>query len=226
MQKTCTVCNTTKDISEFNKNKNSKDGHRAACKQCMSAYRKANSEKIKKQKDEWAKNNIEKVKEGRRKYRQENFEKISKQKKEWYQKNIDSCREKNRLQHQRYKEQGIKSDWAKNNPDRVREIKRNYKHKRRQIEKSSSLSTKDFKSWVDSQEKVCKYCGVCCQSNYHVDHMHPLSKGGQHSLDNLAIACPTCNLTKSSKPLNVWLQEISQEDIEKEEVTEVEDKKP
>lgn len=226
MQKTCTKCNITKDISEFNKNKNSKDGHRAACKQCMSAYRKANSEKIKKQKDEWTKNNIEKVREGKKKYRQENFEKISRQKKEWRQKNIDRCREQSKLNHLKRKEKGIKSDWAKNNPDKVKEIKRNYKHRRREIEKTSGLSTKDFKSWVDSQEKVCKYCSTCCKDNYHIDHMNPLSRGGLHSLDNLAIACPTCNLTKSNKPLDVWLQEISQKAIETKEVTEVEDKKP
>ena len=33
----------------------------------------------------------------------------------------------------------------------------------------------------------------------HVDHITPLSKGGEHRPSNLAVACKTCNLKKSAK---------------------------
>jgi hypothetical protein len=34
---------------------------------------------------------------------------------------------------------------------------------------------------------------------FHVEHIRPISAGGSDSLDNLAWACPGCNLAKSSR---------------------------
>ena len=53
--------------------------------------------------------------------------------------------------------------------------------------------------WIDSQAKVCFWCGVPCEGNFQVDHFHPLSKGGRHELANLEISCPTCNQRKGAK---------------------------
>lgn len=40
LKKVCTKCNTEKSISDFYKNKNSKDGLSAWCKECQLAYHK------------------------------------------------------------------------------------------------------------------------------------------------------------------------------------------
>lgn len=53
---------------------------------------------------------------------------------------------------------------------------------------------------------------LCCEScssiinnnNYHLDHITPLCKGGTNKLDNLAILCSVCNLSKSSKLIEIW----------------------
>jgi hypothetical protein len=37
---------------------------------------------------------------------------------------------------------------------------------------------------------------VSSKRNWHVDHMLPLSRGGDHSLDNLTASCGNCNLEK------------------------------
>lgn len=44
----------------------------------------------------------------------------------------------------------------------------------------------------------CRYCGVNGKAfELHVDHVVPLARGGESTLDNLATACAPCNLGKS-----------------------------
>jgi len=62
--------------------------------------------------------------------------------------------------------------------------------------------------WEKSQTKYCYWCGTNCESDYHVDHYFPLSKGGEHEESNLVIACPMCNLSKSTKDPEVFEEEI------------------
>lgn len=88
--------------------------------------------------------------------------------------------------------------WADKNIDQVRASRKNTGHKRR-CQKSSGLTTKDLKSWQDQQKKVCYWCNRSCKKAFHIDHYVPLSKGGEHKLENLVIACPKCNLNKSAK---------------------------
>lgn len=48
---------------------------------------------------------------------------------------------------------------------------------------------------------ICMKCGKRLdENNFHVDHIVPLSKGGDEwNLDNLELSCPRCNLKKSDK---------------------------
>ena len=50
----------------------------------------------------------------------------------------------------------------------------------------------------------CVYCGS--NQRLTVDHIQPLSKGGSHSLVNLATACRSCNSSKSAKTPEEWQQ--------------------
>jgi len=46
----------------------------------------------------------------------------------------------------------------------------------------------------------CYLCGKLIPKGHrHVDHIIPLSRGGKHTLSNLAIACDTCNESKCDK---------------------------
>lgn len=46
----------------------------------------------------------------------------------------------------------------------------------------------------------CYWCGKNTRRGHrHVDHVMPLSKGGVHSVANLAISCPKCNESKKDK---------------------------
>jgi hypothetical protein len=48
----------------------------------------------------------------------------------------------------------------------------------------------------------CEYCGMHQSlqgAQFHVEHILPISSGGTSELQNLALACPGCNLRKSDR---------------------------
>lgn len=45
----------------------------------------------------------------------------------------------------------------------------------------------------------CAACSKDIKDEYHVDHIEPLSKEGEHIPQNLQLLCPGCNLNKSAK---------------------------
>jgi 5-methylcytosine-specific restriction endonuclease McrA len=50
--------------------------------------------------------------------------------------------------------------------------------------------------------KICRYCGVITgRKTRSIDHMLPLSKGGKHSIKNIALCCRNCNQRKGNKTL-------------------------
>jgi 5-methylcytosine-specific restriction endonuclease McrA len=88
--------------------------------------------------------------------------------------------------------------WVENNPERRRAIAKSYKARRRTVERDG-ISGPELLRWTAAQEKVCHWCGVDCSSGFHVDHVMPLARGGLHEVENLAIACAPCNLSKQAK---------------------------
>lgn len=49
---------------------------------------------------------------------------------------------------------------------------------------------------------LCEYCHApqhVCGYRFHLEHIHPLSKGGSDTLSNRALACASCNLAKADK---------------------------
>ena len=66
-------------------------------------------------------------------------------------------------------------------------------------------------SWEETIRQVetraagrCEYClmhQMLQGATFHVEHITPRSRGGSSELENLALACPRCNLTKSDRTL-------------------------
>lgn len=50
---------------------------------------------------------------------------------------------------------------------------------------------------------ACCYCG---ERASHLDHVHPLSKGGADAEHNVVPACVRCNLAKGAKTLAEWAE--------------------
>lgn len=59
--------------------------------------------------------------------------------------------------------------------------------------------------WVrllwERQRGMCSICGRWLLGTFHVEHVIPVSRGGEHTLANLALAHPLCNTRKSNKLL-------------------------
>lgn len=106
------------------------------------------------------------------------------------------------------------TDWNKNNPDRRKEICKNwnnrnyeltryYKAKRRKRVKNLSDGTLTPKSLKNLPKDFCGICGNILdwsdKSKIHLDHIVPLSKGGSHSITNVQWSHAKCNLSKGSK---------------------------
>lgn len=66
-----------------------------------------------------------------------------------------------------------------------------------------SISTRTRFEVFKRDRFVCAYCGrTPPEALLHVDHIHPVALGGTDDLANLITACSTCNLGKSSIPLD------------------------
>lgn len=52
----------------------------------------------------------------------------------------------------------------------------------------------------------CVYCGVDAGQNFHLDHIIPRSRGGSDDLENLALSCAPCNLSKGARTPDEWQQ--------------------
>lgn len=97
--------------------------------------------------------------------------------------------------------------WAKANKQKIRAKDL----KRRAIQAKVTLgNTKLIAQWmreVRNQVFVrCHWCGTKVKGRkVHFDHVVAMSKGGAHSISNLCISCPECNLSKQDRALTEWI---------------------
>lgn len=189
--KACSACGQEKPLTEFHKNARMASGYRSSCKPCTLAINRksvlAHHEKRKAEK--------------RAVYR------VQRDTPE-YQAYVKAYQEATREQKREYDREYLRrnrdratrkaAEWNRRNRDKRKAITRSYEARRRQ-QTEGGVSTADLAKWTAAQKKVCYWCGTRCPKGFHVDHYHPLSKGGRHELDNLVVACGPCNLRKNAK---------------------------
>lgn len=219
-RKCCTRCKVEKPLEDYSTDKRALDGRQSRCKDCSNAVKREKREKDLegsrlKSRKYYAANKARYSAYGA-KSRIKNREKIKKRKREEYlaKRNdpefIARLREytrkasaRKREYDRRYRRENaerlskIKSAWREENAELIKQVKRAYKHRRRALE-SGGVSGRELADWAERQVKKCYWCNVQCEKNYHIDHYQPLARGGSHELDNLVIACPTCNQRKSA----------------------------
>ena len=186
--KTCNICGETKAFSEFNKRKQSKDGHQSRCKVCQKELKakwyQENKEHADEYRAKWYRENKEHVKEYYAKRRQENKEYNTK----WRQENKEHL-----------KEYYVK--YAKANRGAVNA----YKAKRRAAKLQATPAWADqekIKEIYNRASRANKFCEkYSLKVRFHVDHTIPLQGNkvsGLHVADNLQVITAEENLKKAN----------------------------
>ncbi len=93
---------------------------------------------------------------------------------------------------------------SQENPDSVRERL----DRRKQLERATSgeISVTRIKALRVLLDHKCRYCGRPLTSEYEVDHLTPISRGGTNSDGNMTLACLSCNREKGSKVLTEYYE--------------------
>ena len=198
--KYCKKCDTDKPESEFSKDKSRKCGLQPTCKACQRAFsiswRLANPERYSSSCKSYYDNNKEKCLAASRLWKELNPGKVSASSKAYSAANSDKIAENCRL-------------WALANPERISDRDRRYRAKK--LSAKGSHSAEDVKVIFQSQRGICASCPEKLikhgKNRYHIDHIHPLSKGGCNDKYNLQCLCPDCNRRKSAKDPLDWAKE-------------------
>jgi hypothetical protein len=67
------------------------------------------------------------------------------------------------------------------------------------VRKNKKSFLKEIRFLLESQGKTCAYCEAKLETEYHVDHIIPVSVGGTNTLKNLVLSCSRCNLFAGGK---------------------------
>jgi len=105
--------------------------------------------------------------------------------------------------------------WRKANPDYPMTYYYNNKNLVLSLHhKYRARKHKAFMEHIDREEVLYRDLGVChiCKrvvniNDWHLDHIVPLIRGGEHSYKNVAVSHPHCNTVKRDRTLEeLWLK--------------------
>lgn len=195
LMKKCTKCGVEKPFSDFHKNNRTKDGLIGSCKSCVSNYHKTYYER----------NKAHMKTDSLRRY-SEDKEKHKARFKAWRERNPGYDAEKSRAW--RKNNPGAYQRWLEENPSYHRawrqenpELVRAYARKRRALIQENGWEEYTEAEVIEIWGDACVYCGGPFE---HLDHVHPISKGGSDTLDNVVPSCAPCNYSKGAKTLEEW----------------------
>ena len=93
----------------------------------------------------------------------------------------------------------------------ISEIQKQEKHdlkmaKAAAFDNETRKHAKTVKSKITKLE-ICPYCNTNIVGSSHLDHIHPVSKGGLNIQENLVDCCSSCNLKKADKGIFQFCKE-------------------
>ena len=190
--RTCTTCKQDKPATGeyFVRDSRCPDGIKFTCKVCRSDYLRVWNKTeagVKNRKRSWA-----------------NF----------YSKNKVFCvnrsrayraahPEETRLYNRQYKEYNrdlvstYNKTYAKNNKEKI--LAKNHNRRSRLKGAEGKITASVIKQIVSVNNYCCAYCTKEIKTGYTIDHIIPLSRGGTNKIDNLTLACRSCNSSKRTR---------------------------
>lgn len=170
--KTCTRCSTEKPLEDFDRNKRKRDGRDPSCKACAKAYREANRVRILANKAEYYKANRGRILDYLSEWRDGNRDRIAANGSEYRKANKERIAERKSASPNVY--------WESNYRQRAKKIG---------FEPVVKSFTRD--ELISRWGNACVHCGGRFEE---LDHWpRPVSRGGEHSLDNCRPSCLPCN---------------------------------
>jgi len=161
----------------------------------MRAYRAANRERINERARLWRATNAERSAEIKRRYRVAHPELVAAQIRKWNAANYDAARSAANVR-----------QWRAANPEANAVIRARYRTRKKGASGTHTLA--DVRTLYNEQDGLCFWCGCELGGTWHVDHLEPLSRGGGNGPENLAIACPPCNLRKKDTDPMTFLERV------------------
>lgn len=112
--------------------------------------------------------------------------------------------------------------YRKKYPEKMVQFRREWSERNRHVQQAHShtstlrvrypdqaekISPKELSQWIlPRRGQPCPYCKSVAR---HIDHRIPLSRGGEHSFDNLQMICEICNRAKGASTEAEFLDWIS-----------------
>ena len=173
----------------FGKEKRGKYGFKSRCKECIKEYYEDNKEHIKEKSKEWHEDNKEYYKE----WRENNKEYIKEKNKEYYENNKEHRNKKSK-------------EWYENNPDKI--FNRNNKRRLLEETQGDGISKDQWLEMMKFFDWKCAYSGIMLdKDNRSIDHIIPLSKGGEHEIWNCVPMHRKYNTSKKDNNMLEWYQQ-------------------
>jgi hypothetical protein len=195
MEKECVKCTKIKDTSQFNKNKNSKDGFQHWCRQRFKEHRHQNIEKV------HERERLYRIRtEGKRlqyfiEYRKNNKEKIAKYHKSHRVENRKKISEQKRLYHYYKRHTDIQFKLMSNLRNRLYHAL-NGNYKTGSAVRDLGCSIAELKIWLENQfvDGMCWENWGRGEGKWNIDHIIPFHKVDLTKREDLLKVCHYTNL--------------------------------
>jgi len=190
-KKMCRDCNKIKLAAEFPRSSSYLDGLGAYCKPCVKVRNKAAYDAHASDRRAYA-----------NRYRVENVEAVKASQAAWRERNREKARDASR-QWRRDNPERLRAavvDWLKRNPGKSAQYTENYRAKKI----AAWVEDVEFSAVLMEHGSWCYLCEspIHADQDIHLDHVVPLSRGGEHSYANVRPTHSTCNLIKSNQLLS------------------------
>ena len=208
--KRCSKCKEVKALTEFCQDRSTQDGRARSCRLCRQKYQREHQAEIKaywQAHRDKTRHYREVHKEKRHAYRRAHageeraysawYHKTHRRERRAYQ---EAHKEEMRAYQRAYNVAHSKTERGKEKNRRSCNARRARKWGNTPPERM--LTRGQWDKILAMSKGRCHWCGKKCKPT--MDHVRPVSRGGQHTAENVVVSCMVCNLKKHAKIITLF----------------------